>query len=138
MQWLDGSTVYIYGGLQNEEMANHEKREQEAAYPIPIYLSPMHCPVTVGMGYADSFVSLFFMICHLCIPLEMIFLHLFHLYLWLQSQGASPQKSSARYRFKKRAIPCARRSCGQSGRGRIENGIVHCYVVQSGERDMRE
>ena len=83
-------------------MANYEKQvKQEAAYPIPIslyncyrtvrhekrYISGVysytsllmpHCPVTdIGMGYAASCSTCFFIICHPYIPLhleEMIFI----------------------------------------------------------------
>ena len=84
-------------------MANYEKQvQQEAAYPIPIYLYNCyrtvrqekrgiaiilliaflmpHCPVTVVQRYRDGVCSLllhlFFIICHPYIPLhleEMIF-----------------------------------------------------------------
>ena len=115
-------------------MANYERGKQKAAYPIPLSLFPMtHCLVTVLQRYRDGVCSLlfppFFIICHPYIPLhfeEMIFTLVSPIFaaLKLQSMGATPpEKNSAIYN---RAI-CWRAQwpCGQSGRGAIENGVVH-------------
>ena len=85
-----------------------------------------HCLVTVLQRYRDGVCSLlfplFFIICQLPSPLHfgvMIFLilvsHIFSYNHW----GQAPRKHSGRYRFKKRAIDCARSCCA----GKV--GVAH-------------
>ena len=59
-------------------------------------------------------------------------------YFWLHcvtiTWGKPPEKQCYIYRFKNTQYRLrVHRSCGPSGRGTIENGVVHCCVVQTGE-----